>query len=83
MMKDWKTAMKSGKSDIIPVVVSPLPKGARPKEVISLVQCEMEDGLTWFVRTSSGLDDEEVLGLLTGYVEHLRQEAASMWSDTE
>ncbi|GAA2149629.1 hypothetical protein GCM10009826_04520 [Humibacillus xanthopallidus] len=50
--------------------------------MLAFVKLQEPDGGTgWSVRVTADLDDEEVLGLLTGYVEHLRQVAAAAWDD--
>ena len=55
-----------------------LPEGATARELLALVKLEDPGGgISWSVRVTSGLDDEEVLGVLVGYVEHLRQVAAA------
>lgn len=64
--------------------VAPLSPGSRPVGLLALVQAEDPDGSTgWAVRVTEGLSDDEVLGVLTGYVEHLRQTAATEWDDTD
>lgn len=62
--------------------IPPLPAGTSPAGLLAFVKLHEPDGGTgWSVRVTAELDDEEVLGLLTGYVEHLRQVAAASWDD--
>lgn len=62
--------------------IPPLPAGTSPAGLLAFVKLHEADGGTgWSVRVTAELDDEEVLGLLTGYVEHLRQVAAASWDD--
>jgi len=44
---------------------------------------EPDETIGWSVRVTSNLNDEEVLGLLVGYVEHLKQEASTSWDDLD
>lgn len=61
-----------------------LPEGTSPAGLLAFVKLHEPDGGTgWSVRVTAELDDEEVLGLLTGYVEHLRQAAAASWDDSD
>ena len=61
-----------------------LPEGATARELLALVKLEEPGGgISWSVRVTSGLNDEEILGVLVGYVEHLRQEAAAEWDDRD
>ena len=61
-----------------------LPAGTRPTGLLAFVKLhEPDGGVGWSVRVTAELDDEEVLGLLTGYVEHLRQAAAASWDDSD
>lgn len=64
--------------------VAALSPGSRPTGLVALVQAEDPDGTTgWSVRVTEGLSDDEVLGVLTGYLEHLKQLAAAEWDDTD
>jgi hypothetical protein len=61
-----------------------LPEGSVPAGLMAFVKLDEPDGgVGWSVRVTSNLHDEEVLGLLTGYVEHLKQVAAAAWDDTD
>ena len=54
----------------------------RAREAFVLVQVEEADGsLGWCARVTSGLDNDELLGVLTGYQQHLKQQAAASWDD--
>lgn len=64
--------------------IPPLPEGAAPNGLMALVRYQDTDGDTsWCVRVTHGLADDEVLGTLVGYVEHLKQEAAAAWDDSD
>lgn len=66
------------------LAIPALPEGLRPEGLLALVRCVAPDGGTsWSVRVTEGLDDDEVLGTLVGYVEHLKREAADAWDDTD
>lgn len=61
-----------------------LPAGTTPRQMVAFVKLDEPDGTQgWAVRVTSGTDDDEVLGLLTGYTEHLRQQAAASWDDLD
>lgn len=61
-----------------------LPEGASARGLLAFVQLDELDGsVGWSVRVTANLHDEEVLGLLVGYVEHLKQEAAASWDDSD
>lgn len=61
-----------------------LPAGSVPRGLLAFVQLDEPDGaIGWSVRVTSNLNDEEVLGLLVGYVEHLKQEASTSWDDLD
>lgn len=60
-----------------------LPPGSRAREAFVLVQIDEPDGsIGWSVRVTSGIDDDELLGVLTGFQERLKQAAAASWDDT-
>jgi hypothetical protein len=62
--------------------VPALPGGAAPTALFALIQYQDADGDdAWAVRVTSGLADDELLGVLSGYVEHLKQAAAASWDD--
>lgn len=62
--------------------VPALPSGTTARNAFVLVQVDEADGsLGWCVRVTSGLDNDELLGVLTGYQEHLKQQAAASWDD--
>ncbi|GGC18401.1 hypothetical protein [Cellulomonas carbonis] len=64
--------------------IPPLPEATTASDVFAFVKLrEPDGGIGWAVRVTPDLDDEEVLGLLVGYVEHLKQEAASSWNSTD
>lgn len=59
-----------------------LPDGAEPRELLAAIKYEDAAGDEgWVVRVTSDVDDDEVLGVLVGYVEHLKQQAAASWDD--
>ena len=61
-----------------------LPEDAEPVSAVVLVKLVESDGtIGWSVRTTPGLDDDEVLGVFTSYTAHLRQVAAAAWDDSE
>lgn len=60
-----------------------LPDGATARGVIALVLLDGPDGPGWAVRVTAGIDSDEELGVLTGYVEHLRQVSAAGWDQLE
>lgn len=61
-----------------------LPSGAKARHAFVLVQIEEADGsLGWSARVTSGVDDDELLGVLTGFQEHLKQTAAASWNDSD
>ncbi|WP_123309170.1 hypothetical protein [Cellulomonas sp. PhB143] len=62
----------------------PLPEGTSPSGVLAFVKLDEPDGsVGWSVRVTEGMNDEENLGLLAGYVEHLKQVAAASWDDSD
>ncbi|GAB3103705.1 hypothetical protein [Isoptericola nanjingensis] len=62
----------------------PLPEGTTPSGVLAFVKLDEPDGgVGWSVRVTDGMNDEENLGLLVGYVEKLKQAAAASWDDTD
>lgn len=64
--------------------VPALPEGSSARGLLALVKLDEPDGgIGWSVRVTSDLDDEEVLGVLVGYVEHLKQAAAASWDDSD
>jgi hypothetical protein len=61
-----------------------LPQGCVPRGLFALVKLDEPDGgIGWSVRATSDLNDEELLGVLAGYVEHLKQAAAASWDDID
>ncbi len=55
--------------------IHPLPAGWTALEGIVLLKCLDEDGhASWAFRTTSGLNDEELLGALTVRIDLLRKE---------
>ena len=64
------------------LAVPALGEGREPVALFALVKVREPDGEEgWSVRVTHGLDDDELLGVLSGYVEHLRQIAAAGWDD--
>jgi hypothetical protein len=64
------------------LAVPALGEGREPIALFALVKVREADGEAgWSVRVTDGLDDDELLGVLTGYVEHLRQTAAAGWDE--
>lgn len=60
--------------------VHPLPPGWTPLEGVVLVKCLDEDGRSsWAFRTTGGLNDEELLGVLTVRTELCRQEVVASY----
>ncbi|ROS72052.1 hypothetical protein EDF32_2794 [Cellulomonas sp. PhB143] len=52
--------------------------------MLAFVKLDEPDGsVGWSVRVTEGMNDEENLGLLAGYVEHLKQVAAASWDDSD
>lgn len=61
-----------------------LPGGAPAKSLFALIEYVDSDGDdAWAVRVAGPLNDDELLGALTGYMEHLKREAAAGWGDFE
>ena len=61
-----------------------LPDGSQPDGLVAFVRLAESDGSGgWSVRVTANLHDEEVLGLLVGYVENLKREAAAAWDTTD
>jgi hypothetical protein len=57
------------------LTIHPLPDRWSPLEGIVLVKCLDEEGVpTWAFRTTSGINDEELLGVLTVRIELLKSE---------
>lgn len=54
---------------------------SEPEEPV-LVPAERDGSVGWSVRVTDGLNDEETLGVLAGYLEHLKILAASSWHDS-
>lgn len=91
-MSDVRSELSSGVEALVPhhrvdaavERIPPLPAGTSPAGLLEFVKLHEPDGGTgWSVRVTAELDDEEVLGLLTGDVEHLRQVAAASWDDSD
>lgn len=62
--------------------VPALPAGSTSLGVLALIKIDEPDGgVGWVVRVTPDLDDDEVLGALTGYVKHLTRVAADSWRD--
>ena len=59
-----------------------LPVESSARALCALVQIDHADGsIGWVVRVTANVDDDELLGVLTGYVEHLKQAAAASWDE--
>lgn len=59
-----------------------LPEGATPSGMLAFVKLDEADGSTgWSVRMTSNLDEDEILGILTGYTHRLTQQAAQSWDE--
>lgn len=66
------------------LTIPAIPAGTSARGLLAFVPLAEEDGsIGWSVRVTSNLDDEEVLGVLVGYVEHLKQQAAASWDDSD
>jgi hypothetical protein len=65
--------------------IRPLPRGWTPLEGIVLVKCLDEEGHpSWALRTTDGMNDEELLGALTVRIDLLRKELLqAYWSDED
>ena len=64
--------------------IGPLPEGWTPLEGIVLVKCLDADGEpSWAFRTTSGLNDEELLGALTIRLELLKEETLDMYRNSD
>jgi hypothetical protein len=64
--------------------VPALPEGSAADGLLAFVRLVEPDGsIGWAVRVTSNMNDEEVLGVLVGYVEHLKREAADSWDSTD
>lgn len=62
--------------------ITPLPEGSALQGLFAFVKMADADGdIAWSVRVTDGLNDEEVLGVLAGYLEHLKVKAAGSWED--
>ena len=58
-----------------------LPAGWRPHAAVVLVKCLDEEGqATWAFRTTDGLNEEELLGVLTVRTDLLRQELLEQYT---
>ncbi|MBU4337202.1 MAG: hypothetical protein KJ548_11580 [Actinobacteria bacterium] len=63
--------------------IEPLPDGSAVRGLFAFVKMDDSDGdIAWSVRVTDGLNDEEVLGVLVGYLEHLKIKAADSWEDS-
>ena len=64
--------------------IAVLPEGTTARGLLALVKLDESDGgIGWAVRVTEDLNDEEVLGVLVGYVEHLKKEASDSWDDAD
>lgn len=64
--------------------VHALPDGWTPLEGVLLVKCLDEDGhASWAFRTTKGLNDEELLGVLTVRTELCKREVVDSYIDDE
>ena len=65
------------------LAIPPLPDNAPAKGAFVLAMYEDEDGDdAWVARvTHDSVSGDELLGVLVGYVEHLKQEAAANWTE--
>jgi hypothetical protein len=62
--------------------INELPGNAPAKALFALIKYEDGDGdQAWAVRVTDDLPDDELLGALTGYVEHLKRVSAEGWRD--
>ena len=65
------------------VMIQALPRDASVTGLFAFVRLAERDGsVGWSVRVTDGLNDEETLGVLAGYLEHLKILAASSWHDS-
>lgn len=80
-----ETAVRKPVAEVLEGLHIPqLPGGAAAEKLFALIQYRDADGDTaWAVRVTTGIDDDELLGTLVGYVEHLKQVAAASWTDHE
>jgi hypothetical protein len=61
-----------------------LPPGTTATAMFALIRLDEPDGGEgWSVRVTEGLDDAELLGVLVGYVEHLKRAAAESWDESD
>lgn len=64
--------------------VHALPDGWTPLEGVLLVKCLDEEGhASWAFRTTGGLNDEELLGVLTVRTELCKQEVVASYASFE
>jgi hypothetical protein len=64
------------------LAIPPLPDDAPAKAAFVLAMHEDSDGDdAWVARVTLGVNSDELLGVLVGYVEHLKQESAANWSE--
>lgn len=62
--------------------IMPMPEGWTPLEGIALVKCIDEDGdTTWALRTTDGINDEELLGALVIRTDLLRRDLVRAFED--
>jgi hypothetical protein len=65
------------------LMIQAIPDGRPATGMFAIIQMIDDDGsIGWSVRVTDGLNDEEVLGLLAGYLEHLKLLAAASWQDS-
>lgn len=61
--------------------IPPLPANAPAKAAFVMAMYEDEDGDdAWVARVTHDVGDDELLGVLVGYVEHLKRLAATNWT---
>lgn len=66
------------------LAIHPLPEGWRAVEGVVLVKCHDAEGdAVWAFRTTSGLNDEELLGVMTIRTDLLRKELLESFSREE
>jgi len=64
------------------LAIQPLPDRWSPLEGIVLVKCLDEEGSpSWAFRTTAGLNDEELLGVLTVRIELLKDELVDSYDE--
>jgi hypothetical protein len=62
--------------------ITPLPGAAPAAAAFLLIKYADPDGdPSWAVRIAGALDDDELFGALSGYVEHVKRVSADGWHD--